>query len=55
MAFAAGELGASEAEGRALARYQYERFFGHMPERYRSSECADGARLDIHPASAAWP
>ena len=55
MALAAVELGASESQGQALAEHQLTTGYPRMPSRYRSSDCADGHRLDMHPGSGVWP
>jgi hypothetical protein len=55
IAWVAQRLGASETEGRALARHHWEDGYRRMAQRYRSSDCADGGRLDLRPDSRAWP
>ena len=50
----AKELGASEADGRALAAIEYALDYPRMPAAYRAPECRPGARLDLHPGGG-WP
>jgi hypothetical protein len=47
-------LGASEGEGRTLARAVYVFNYPHMPPRYRSPDCRPGGSLDRHPGGG-WP
>jgi hypothetical protein len=48
-------LGRSSEEGRYLARlYWTSTYMAHYP-RYRSEQCRDGGRLDLHPETSAWP
>ena len=52
---AAELLGATPSQARKLAlRYAIE-VYPLMPDDYRSDECHDGGRLDLHPDSARWP
>ena len=51
----AERLGASEAQGRALARIYWQDHFPLMPRGYRSDECHDGGRLDLRPNDPSWP
>ncbi len=52
---AARLLGATPAQARAIAvRYATE-VYPRMPDDYRSDECHDGGRLDLHPDSPRWP
>jgi hypothetical protein len=52
---AAELLGATRAQARKLAlRYAIE-IYPRMPDDYRSDECHDGGRLDLHPDSTRWP
>lgn len=55
MAFTAQRLGASEPEGRALARGQYLEAYPQMGESYRSGTCVDGGHGDLHPQDARFP
>ena len=50
----AKELGASEADGRALAVVEYAVGYPRMPAAYRSAQCRPGGTLDLHPGGA-WP
>ncbi len=52
---AAQRLGASEQEGRGLAKRALEVWYPQMPGRYRSTECQDGAKFDLNRDSAVWP
>ena len=47
-------LGADDAEARELARRYWLLDYPRMPDDYRSSDCAPGAPMDEHLASAAW-
>jgi len=47
-------LGASEPEGRELARVVYGFNYPRMPAQYRSADCRPGGRLDRHPGGG-WP
>ena len=47
-------LGASEPEGRTLARVLFGLNYPHMPPEYRSADCRPGGRLDQHPGGG-WP
>jgi hypothetical protein len=47
-------LGASEAEGRRLARIVFAFNYPHMPPEYRSADCHPGGSLDEHPGGG-WP
>jgi hypothetical protein len=47
-------LGATPEQARALARAYWLQVFPHMPDDYRSSDCAPGARRDEHLPSAPW-
>lgn len=51
----AERLGATEAQGRALARIYWQDHFPLMPRPYRSDECHDGGRLDMRPKDPRWP
>jgi hypothetical protein len=55
MAWTAQQLGATEAQGRSLARMQYEVDYPLMPEQYRSGECRDGGAGDLRPDDPRWP
>ena len=47
-------LGASDAEGRAMARAVYQYEYPSMPPLYRSPDCRPDGRLDQHPGGG-WP
>lgn len=51
----AERLGATEAQGRALARIYWQNRYPLMPEAYRTGECRDGGKLDMRPNDANWP
>jgi hypothetical protein len=51
----AQQLGATEVQGRALARIYWQNHFPLMPRRYRSDQCYDGGRLDMRRDDASWP
>jgi hypothetical protein len=55
IAWTARQLGATELQGRALARAYLETGYPRLPERYRSGACADGGELDLRPGDGAWP
>jgi hypothetical protein len=55
MAFTAQRLGATEAQGRALARGQYLEAYPEMGESYRSGSCADGGAGDLRPDDTRFP
>ena len=48
-------LGASEAQGRALAERYARDVYPDMPAAYRSGDCVDGGSLDLAPEDPAWP
>jgi hypothetical protein len=47
-------LGASDAEGRVLARVVYAYSYPHMPPEYHSRDCRPSGALDLHPGGG-WP
>jgi hypothetical protein len=49
------ELGRTPEEGRYLAKLAWQRWYPRSLPSYRSPECRDGGRLDLHPKSHAWP
>jgi hypothetical protein len=55
MAWTAQQLGASEAQGRAMAQAQYEGTYREMPAQYQSDACVDGGPLDLRPRDARFP
>jgi hypothetical protein len=48
-------LGASRAQGQKLAEFYWRAIYPHMPDDYRTPDCANGARLDLHKDSDVWP
>jgi hypothetical protein len=48
-------LGATPAQARALAVWYATDVYPRMPDDYRSDECHDGGRLDLHPNDPRWP
>ena len=54
-AFTAERLGATPEEARALARWNLQHAYPHLPSQYQSSECRDGGALDMRPRISAWP
>jgi hypothetical protein len=48
-------LGASRRLARSLAGLMWSDVYETMPDAYRSAQCRDGGRLDLRPASSAWP
>jgi hypothetical protein len=55
MAWTAQQLGATPAQGQALARAQFDGVYQEMPSQYRSPGCADGGPLDLRPDDARFP
>jgi hypothetical protein len=51
----AQRLGATEAQGRALARLYWREHFPLMPRSYRANECRDGGSLDLRKHDSNWP
>ena len=54
MKFAARKLGATPGEAVTLARYSWASY-DDLPDEYRTSECRDGAALDLRPQTSEWP
>jgi hypothetical protein len=48
-------LGRSSEEGRYLARLYWTSTYVAHVSRYRSEQCRDGGRLDLHPETGTWP
>jgi hypothetical protein len=48
-------LGASPDEARAIALFVNRRVQPALPAEYRTADCQNGGRLDLHPEQAAWP
>jgi hypothetical protein len=55
MAATAQALGATPAQGAALARAQLADAYPRMPDQYRSPECAEGGKLDLRPDDPSFP
>jgi hypothetical protein len=55
MAQTAERLGATPAQGAALARGQYAEGYPRMPDRYRSPHCAEGGAFDLRPDDPRFP
>jgi hypothetical protein len=55
IAKAAVLLGRPPAEGRYLAVLYSNHWYPWWPSAYRSPECRNGGRLDLHTATNAWP
>jgi hypothetical protein len=51
----ADELLRDEGYGRELAQLYWTESYPGMPDDYRSQECRDGGRLDLHPSCVGWP
>lgn len=48
-------LGAPPQRAQALAEFYWRVVYPDMPDAYRTPDCADGARLDLHKDSDVWP
>jgi hypothetical protein len=55
LGWTAERLGATAAQGGAMALAQYTGVYQEMPERYRSGACAEGGKLDMHPEDVRFP
>ena len=55
LAWTGEQLGATPAQGRAMALAQYAGAYEEMPERYRSGACVDGGALDLRPDDERFP
>jgi hypothetical protein len=55
IAWTAQRLGATAAQGRALAQRYLKTWYPRLPDRYRTAECVDGSALDLRPADKNWP
>lgn len=51
----ARHLGATAAQAQALAEFYWNNVYPNMPSDYRTPDCANGARLDLHKDSDIWP
>lgn len=48
-------LGAPARKAQLLARLYWEQVYPDMPDEYRTTDCVDGGRLDLHKDSDIWP
>jgi hypothetical protein len=48
-------LGAPAAKAQLLAKLYYELVYPEMPDEYRTADCVNGGRLDLHKDSDVWP
>ena len=48
-------LGASPGYGRWLARYFWRAVYPTNSPEYKTKNCRNGGRLDLHPSSNRWP
>lgn len=55
LAWTAQQLGATAAQGRAMALAQYTGAYLEMPDRYRTGACAEGGPLDLRPDDGRFP
>jgi len=55
LGWTAQQLGASAAQGRAMALAQYTGGYQEMPDRYRTGACAEGGALDLRPDDVRFP
>ena len=55
MAATAQRLGATPAQGAALARGQYAEGYPRMPDHYRSPHCSEGGSMDQRPDDPRFP
>jgi len=55
IAWTAQQLGATAAQGRAMAVAQYTGAYLDMPDAYRGGACGDGGALDRRPDDPRFP
>jgi hypothetical protein len=55
IARAAVLLGRPPAQARYLAALYAKHWYPWWPRTYRSPECRNGGRLDLHPSTNVWP
>ena len=55
IAWTAQRLGATPAQGRALAQRYLDTWYADLPRRYRAPNCRDGSELDLRPGDSSWP
>ncbi len=48
-------LGATARQAQALADLYWRMIYPEMPDEYRTADCGNGARLDLHEDSDIWP
>lgn len=48
-------LGATADQAQRLAEFYWRMVYPDMPDEYRSSECVDGGKWDLHKDSPVWP
>ena len=48
-------LGASPERAQALSEFYWNVVYPDMPDEYRTPDCVDGGRLDLHKNSDVWP
>jgi hypothetical protein len=48
-------LGASATQAQALAEFYWRVVYPDMPDEYRTTDCENGGRLDLHKDSDVWP
>ena len=55
LAWTAQQLGATAAQGHAMARAQFTGAYEEMPQAYRSGACVEGGALDLRPDDERFP
>jgi hypothetical protein len=55
IAWTAQRLGATPAQGRALAQRYLDIWYPRLPGHYRTADCVDGSGLDLRPGDPSWP
>lgn len=48
-------LGATKDQAKRLAEFYWRMVYPDMPDEYRSADCANGAKWDLHKDSDEWP
>ena len=48
-------LGATSTQAQRLAEFYWRMVYPEMPDEYRTPDCVDGGRLDLHKDSDVWP
>ena len=54
-AYVAERLGVEHTIALRVQKWVYLKGYPNEPEDYRSGDCTDGGRLDLHPQSSDWP